>query len=1057
MRRFLAILCFVTVVVICGHIAETRAFTVYYISFSTGSNANAGTKASPWKSHPYMKNAAGCAGAPHSYSPVAGDQFIFYGGDSWPAPCFGMTITSGGTSSVNTYYGTCGGQATAPSICAGATWPSSGWTRPKFDLGGSVVSTAAGFQVIYAANPSITYVTIDNIEIAHQGIGGLASLNTSNSGNQCAIGFGNSNIATPAVGTIVENVYVHGAVTASYTGTRNGSGNYPGSGYCASGILGVQLVDHVEINGDDSSNGGVTPTPSGAWAQFMAGVVASQTIQYSKIHGTLSACDQVGQSTSYSCHDNEIYNVGNLGQVDPGAIHGHAVFDNNTGGDRPSPAVYNNAIHDINTGLNIRENQQAQVYNNVLWNLHNNVPIYIQCWTRFNTGAPCATTDVTNVTNNTMDITTIGGTCLNSTGTMGVVNIQNNICIGGSGLGSIARASGTTSTNNNMTAAIASQYGYVAAGKYSPSSSYSVTVGTATNLTTSCGTLVALCSDASGAPWFGGSPKSRPTGSTSWDMGAFQFAGGTTGPPTVSFTSPSSGNVSGSVTMTVTATPQGSATISSCQFFIDGFAFGPPDTSSPYTTTWNSVTASNARAHTLTATCTDSLSNQGSASPIMATPTNSHPNGFVSDSLWAPNIPSQSFTPQTSGTVTYPICITPYSTTANNNEVGLSQALPSGYANFSAIISIQPTGYIQVYKGPNGGYTADPTATSYPVVANTQYCFNWTINMTAGTSTVVETSPGAATIATNYPFRAAATSLGFLSAFATTNSTPDTVEVANFAVPAVPTLSFSPGNLSFPNTVATMTSMQTDSVTITNPNATISSAVVAGTGFSLDGSSTCSGTISVACTYVVDFTPATAGNFSGTLTVTGNQTGSPQVFTLSGTGVAASPTITPSLSNLDFGHVRLANPSVTYFAGPISVAITNAPTTFTSVAPSGGDAADFGVSSNSCTSTVSVSPCIIVAKFTPSRIGLETTTLVISSSDASNSPQNITLTGTGTLAAPPTAPSNSMFMASVEKVFQVPVSFKQRFTGTVPFTAMIDFVCSGCNLATGICQSCVSQ
>ena len=74
-------------------------------------------------------------------------------------------------------------------------------------------------------------------------------------------------------------------------------------------------------------------------------------------------------------------------------------------------------------------------------------------------------------------------------------------------------------------------------------------------------------------------------------------------PPTVSITSPASGaTVSG--TITVTATASASAGVESVQFLLDGGDLGSADTSSPYSTTWNTTTASDG-SHVLAAKVTD--------------------------------------------------------------------------------------------------------------------------------------------------------------------------------------------------------------------------------------------------------------------------------------------------------------------------------------------------------------------------------------------------------------------------------------------------------------------
>src|SRR6185437_12726516 len=130
----------------------------------------------------------------------------------------------------------------------------------------------------------------------------------------------------------------------------------------------------------------------------------------------------------------------------------------------------------------------------------------------------------------------------------------------------------------------ATNFGFIPANNLSPSSSDPSTVGQATNLTSSCSTLTALCQDASGAPWFGGSYKTRPTGSTNWDMGAFAGTGSGGGnPPSTSMTAPT-GTISGSsVSVSANCTPQGSNIISSIQIYVDGIPFGALGTTSPYT------------------------------------------------------------------------------------------------------------------------------------------------------------------------------------------------------------------------------------------------------------------------------------------------------------------------------------------------------------------------------------------------------------------------------------------------------------------------------------------
>ncbi|HLV96768.1 MAG TPA: hypothetical protein VKS44_16365, partial [Candidatus Acidoferrales bacterium] len=208
-----------------------RAQTTYYIDPASGSNANNGTSTStPWKSHPYMSTSAACTGSGGlpAYTHHAGDKFVWKGGTTVPAACLPLTITKSGTSSAVDYYG------------VDKTWFTGGsWTRPLFDAA-------------YASEPAmisaggITYVTIDNIEMAHQGI----TLSTSYSINGCGIYFGNTSNGGNA-GTTVENVYVHDWVILNDMNGKLAT-------ICEGGIEDVREVDGVEVS--DASGYGYNGT-----------------------------------------------------------------------------------------------------------------------------------------------------------------------------------------------------------------------------------------------------------------------------------------------------------------------------------------------------------------------------------------------------------------------------------------------------------------------------------------------------------------------------------------------------------------------------------------------------------------------------------------------------------------------------------------------------------------------------------------------------------------------------------------------------------------------------
>src|SRR5581483_10240647 len=178
MRHFLiiAVLC-------CVAQAST-----HYISTSTvgASDSNNGTaKATPWLHSPGM---TGCTASCSSYTVVAGDQFIFKGGDTWSG-AIGLDIETSGNSSTPNYYG------------VDKTWFSGGsWARPIFDYAGTAGRANGGGAINFIGG---NWNVIDNFEF--KGYQQCASGDvgcTVPGGNDIIVTFGNDNE--------VENNYIHG-------------------------------------------------------------------------------------------------------------------------------------------------------------------------------------------------------------------------------------------------------------------------------------------------------------------------------------------------------------------------------------------------------------------------------------------------------------------------------------------------------------------------------------------------------------------------------------------------------------------------------------------------------------------------------------------------------------------------------------------------------------------------------------------------------------------------------------------------------------------------------
>jgi hypothetical protein len=146
------------------------------------------------------------------------------------------------------------------------------------------------------------------------------------------------------------------------------------------------------------------------------------------------------------------------------------------------------------------------------------------------------------------------------------------------------------------------------------------------------------------------------------------------------------------------------------------------------------------------------------------------------------------------------------------------------------------------------------------------------------------------------------------------------------------------------------------------------------------------------CTISVTFVPTAAGVRSGTVSVTDDTPGSPQIASLSGFGGGTGPSANLSTTALDFAGQLMGGTSAAQ-----TVTLSNnggGPLAISSISAS----AEFGVS-QSCGSSLAVgASCPLTVTFTPTATGPRTGTLAITT-NASGSPHNVSLSGTGTSVA----------------------------------------------------------
>jgi hypothetical protein len=219
----------------------------------------------------------------------------------------------------------------------------------------------------------------------------------------------------------------------------------------------------------------------------------------------------------------------------------------------------------------------------------------------------------------------------------------------------------------------------------------------------------------------------------------------------------------------------------------------------------------------------------------------------------------------------------------------------------------------------------------------------------------------------------------------------------------------SPSSLSF-GTLAVGNTSAATTVTLTNRgSAAVSISNIGTSGAFAIASNTCPASLAAGanCILGVTFTPSATGAATGALTFADSALNSPQTVSLSGTGSSTSSPVTLSASALSFGTLSLGNTSA-----PVTVTLTNRQSA--SLAFSGiGISGPFAIASNICGVSLAAGVgCAVGVTFTPTAAGAATGALTFTDS-AANSPQKVSLTGTG---SPPVTLSASALSFGVVAV-----------------------------------------
>jgi len=186
----------------------------------------------------------------------------------------------------------------------------------------------------------------------------------------------------------------------------------------------------------------------------------------------------------------------------------------------------------------------------------------------------------------------------------------------------------------------------------------------------------------------------------------------------------------------------------------------------------------------------------------------------------------------------------------------------------------------------------------------------------------------------------------------------------------------------------------------------VSNVVVAG-NFTRSGG-TCTGTsftlaVGASCTILTTFSPTATIAYNGTLTVSSNATGSPNVTNLTGQGTA--PIIQWTPTSVNFGNVQLPQ---SLMSQPINLANVGTGPLNVAITVTGANPAQFVIFSNSCpvapATLAAGASCNVVINFTPIAAQSYSANLVETDSVQSIS-GTVTLTGAGvTPQVTPSAP-----------------------------------------------------
>jgi hypothetical protein len=242
-------------------------------------------------------------------------------------------------------------------------------------------------------------------------------------------------------------------------------------------------------------------------------------------------------------------------------------------------------------------------------------------------------------------------------------------------------------------------------------------------------------------------------------------------------------------------------------------------------------------------------------------------------------------------------------------------------------------------------------------------------------------------------------------------NSPQVVLLSGTGVAGVAQLSAS--SLTFTSLAVGSTS-NPQTLTVTNPGngaLTVSGVQVVG-DFAQSNNCTTVAASGGTCAIQLTFTPTASGSRAGSLVLTDSAANSPQLVSLSGTGLTGAAQL--SASSLTFTALTVGATST---AQTITVTNSgNGPLTFSGVQATG----DFA-QTNNCTTVAASGTCAIQVTFTPTSSGSRTGVLTLTNS-AANSPQVVSLSGSGIDFSMPASGGTATIAAGATASYQLSIS-----------------------------------